>query len=353
MFNYTYQNHFKFGYAAEDQAVRWFDDRTDRHDRWTVKYGQQKEPIGSFRQECIRAAELIYENRQGLPIDVMFSGGSDSELVLRSFLELGVDFRVHIMRYDDYLNAHDWSYAYVICQNLNIKPVFHDLNLLDFWKSSEFYDYVEDSKCVTPQLISHMWLMNRLDGLGVMGSGECYTARMDIVGNRTKIFTQEDYSKHVPWVLYEREKIASWYRFPMARNLNIVPAFCQYTPGIILSFLTDSLSIDLHNNKIVGKMSNKSSKFSIYKKYWPELIDRKKWSGFEKVLDEDRVIRRELRKLFPYHEFEYWSEVNYLVDYMTGQEPVMPVNFSPPVTNPGMRNVKMDAIKKDLGDYLD
>lgn len=357
MFQYTYNNHFKFGYLQKSSDNKYVENfyanRNSEADDWIVKYGQCEKNVSDFRTECIRAAQKIYDNRQGLKIDVLFSGGSDSEIVLRSFLELGVDFNVHIMRFDDYLNAHDWSYAYVICQNLNIKPIFHDLNLLKFWRTEEFRNFTWLSKCVSPQLVPHMWLMNRVDGLAIMGSGECYTARVDIVENRSTNFDNTNYSKHVPWVLYEREKIASWYRFPMARNQPAVPGFFQYTPEIMYSFLVDETSLLLHSNQHIGKLSNKGSKFNIYKKYWPELVDRKKWSGFEKVLEHDRVLREEMRNSFGIYEYEYWSQVNYLIAYLSGIESTSPINSSPKHRNPGLKGVTMASIKQDLGTYLD
>lgn len=357
MFQYTYNNHFKFGYLQqnlENQFVKnLYGSRISESDSWIVEYGQCEKNVADFRTECINAAQKIYDNRQGLKIDVLFSGGSDSEIVLRSFLELGVDFNVHIMRYDDYLNAHDWCYAYTICQNLNIKPIFHDLNLLKFWETEKFRNFAVISKCVSPQLVSHMWLMDKIDGLAVMGSGECYTARMDILENRATNFNDANYSRHVPWVLYEREKIACWYRFPMARSQPAIPGFFQYTPEIMYSFLIDETCQLLHNNKLIGKLSNKGSKFNIYKKYWPELIDRKKWSGFEKVLDQDVVLRKKMREEQGMYEYEYWSEVNYLLEYFRGLESTPPVNFSPPRRNPGMKGVTMKSIIKDMGNYLD
>lgn len=357
MYQYTYENHFKFGYLQQNDQGQWvknfYHDRQSPEDQWIVEYGKCTNGVKDFRSECIAAAEKIYNNRNGAKLDILFSGGSDSEIVLRSFLELGVDFNVHIMRYDDYLNAHDWSYAYVICQNLNIKPIFHDLNLLKFWQSDEFAKRAKLSKSVSPQLVPHMWLMDQVDGLPVMGSGECYTARHDILEMRKVDITEKNYNVHIPWVLYEREKIACWYRYPMSKGRDVVPAFFQYTPEIMVSFLADSTSVDLHNNRFIGKLSNKSSKFDIYKKYWPELIDRKKWSGFERVVEEDAVVRRKLRAAFGDYEYEYWSEVTSLLRYMMGEDDTFPINFSPPIKNPGMIGVTAKAIKRDLGNYLD
>lgn len=333
MFNYTNNNHFKFGYNKE-----WFRERKDDNDRWTVQYGQCERKAADFRTECIRAAELIWENRGGLPIDIFFSGGSDSEIVLRSFLELKVPFNVHIMRYDQYLNAHDWCYAYVTCQQLDLQPIFHDLDIEDFWSSGRCLEYAETSKCVSPQLLTHMWLMDRVDGIPVMGSADPYTARTDIADKRDFNFTKETYDNGTPWAFFEREKIAAWYRYPMKKGRAAVPGFLQYTPEMVYAFLDDDLSRRLHQNQMIGKLSNKSSKFKIYQKYWPELVDRKKWSGFELVLDLDKSMRDYLRKTYANYEREYWFEVNELMRYFNREIDYTPPNLSPDINNPSFKN---------------
>lgn len=331
MFQYTLNNHFKFGY---DQ--KWFVDRQNESDKWTVEYGACTSPVKKFREECISAASKIWDQRNGMPIDILFSGGSDSEIVLRSFLELGVRFNVHVMRFDNYVNAQDWCYAYVVCQNLGIKPIFHDIDIVKFWESGKCLKYAEISKSVSPQMLPHMWLLDQVDGIAIMGSGEPYTARLDIADMRYKKLIEENYSK-VPWVLYEREKIAAWYRYPMKTNRPAVPGFFQYTPEIMISFFQDDISQELHANKRVGKLSNKSSKFDIYKKYWPELIDREKYSGFEAIHDMDSLLRRYLRSIYGMYEFEYWSDVDQLTKFMIGERNEMPPNLSTFVTNPGLR----------------
>ena len=331
MFQYTLNNHFKFGYNHS-----WFTDRLTEQDSWTVQYGQCESVIKNFREECIRAAALIWDQRNSLPVDILFSGGSDSEIVLRSFLELGVPVNVHIMRFDNYVNAQDWCYAYVACQNLGIKPIFHDLDIVKFWESGRCLKYADISKCVSPQMLAHMWLMDQVDGIPIMGSGEPYTARVDVANMRSKRLTQDNYTD-VPWVFYEREKIAAWYRYPMKKSRLAVPGFFQYTPEIMASFLDDSISRDLHANHKIGKLSNKSSKFDIYKKYWPELIDREKYSGFELVYDMDALLRSHLRKVHGMYEYEYWSNVDLLNQYLIGESSIMPENLAPAVVNPSLR----------------
>ena len=65
MFEYTLNNHFKFGYDNE-----WFVDRPNKNSKWSVQYGQCNRPVKNWREECKLAASIIYDKRQGLPIDI-------------------------------------------------------------------------------------------------------------------------------------------------------------------------------------------------------------------------------------------------------------------------------------------
>ena len=80
----TYKNHFKFGYNSD-----WYNLRQSEEDIWHIKYGRcERDPL-DFRSECVNAAKLIRESTN-LPIYVCFSGGVDSEIVVRSFMEANI-----------------------------------------------------------------------------------------------------------------------------------------------------------------------------------------------------------------------------------------------------------------------
>lgn len=332
MFEYTLNNHFKFGYNKN-----WFVDRVSQDDNWSVQYGQCERPIKDWREECKLAASIIYDKRQGLPIDLLFSGGLDSEIMLRSFYEIKVPFNVHFVDYETY-NRYDKRWAEKVCESLNLKLNIHTLDIKSFWLSNDCLKIADISKCVSPQLLTQQWLMSKVDGIPVLGSGECYTARTDVAiqkklresGKNTADLGYPD----TDWVLVEREKIASWYRYPMKLNRPAVPGFFQYTPEMMLTFLEDSFSKELHSNLKKGKLSNSTSKFNICVKYWPEIKKRIKRSGFEDLRDEDYTLRKKLNNNYEMYHYEYWSEVKNLVKYFKKELIEMPVNISPKMIDP-------------------
>lgn len=283
----TESNHFKFGY---DQST--FSFRTSPTQEWFVEYGAcQHEPL-DFRNECIRTAQKIRQSTKD-PIHIMFSGGVDSEVVLRSFVAAKIDVTAAILRFKNDLNIHDISWAVITCENLNIPYRFYDLDILDFWKNRAL-EYAEPTYCVTPQLISTMWLVDQIEGYPVMGSAECLFVKEVPTDYRPGISPYEKSE----WSLWEKEKIAAWYRHFIVRAREGCPGFYQYTPEIMLSYINDPIVQDLINDRIVGKLSTESSKLRIYQQHF-DLISRPKYTGFEKLQSEDAFYRDQLKKTFP------------------------------------------------------
>lgn len=287
----SHQNHFKFGTCVGTQGGVPFSFREQESDRWFVEYGRSEFTPLSFRDECLRTARRIRENTN-LPIDVLFSGGVDSEVALRSFLDAGIDVRVWSVRFKDGLNAHDTIWVSHVCESLGVKPRFVDLDILKFWENDGMA-YAERTQCVSPQLLSTMWLADQTDGFCVLGSGENF-----IVKRVPKTYVTEvsPYLRSV-WHLFEKEKIAGWYRHFLVQGRDAAPGFFQYTPEIMLSWFLDDLGCDLWNDRAFRKLSSASSKLNFYRRHFP-VLERPKYTGFENVVERDRAFRMELRKRF-------------------------------------------------------
>ncbi|MBK8202131.1 MAG: hypothetical protein IPK68_07390 [Bdellovibrionales bacterium] len=108
----THNSHFKFGYNNKPEAFR-----TNPEQNWWVKYGRSRRRPLSFRDECMETARTIRAKVTG-DIWILFSGGVDSETVLRSFLEAGISVKIAVARYKDQINLHDISWAVLTCNEL-------------------------------------------------------------------------------------------------------------------------------------------------------------------------------------------------------------------------------------------
>lgn len=119
--------------------------------------------------------------------------------------------------------------------------------------------------------------------------------------------------------MHERERIAAWYRHPMNQDRPAVPGYFQYTPEVMLSFLLDSTTQELANCEHWGKLSNVSTKKKVYEKHFPDLIQRSKTTGFELIMEQDHIIRKELDRLWGDYNAEVVYEYTELVDHLKGE----------------------------------
>lgn len=269
----TYKNHFKFGYNGE-----WFSFRKAPSDKWTVKYGRAEREAGTLKEECIHAAKLIQQ--EGIPITILLSGGCDSEFAVRCFKEADVPISCATVAFKQNLNRHDIEYAIDICRQLNIKHKILELNIFDFWLG-DLWVYATKTYCVSPQLPVIMWLSDQIEGYIIIGSGECYLT-----------------NKMGEWEMFEREKVAAWYRHFLLTDKPGAPGFFQYTPELILSFLRDPVVQDLVQNKL-GFEESLPIKSRVYEKFY-EIRKREKYTGFEKIISVDDLQRKKLLRLFPH-----------------------------------------------------
>jgi hypothetical protein len=285
----THRNHFRFGYADQ----HWFEPRRHPDQVWHVRYGECEGEPGTFLEECVRAARLIRDSTD-LPIHVMLSGGYDSEAALRSFVAAGIPVRAATMRFRGRVNMPDVIGAAALANALGVPIDTYDLDLAKFW-DAEVFEYCRRSGCVSPQLACHMWLMDRIQGYPVLASGECYLVKRLPEGYQSGV---SEYPRS-QWDMLEREKIASWYRHLIARGRAGCAGFFQYTPGQMLSWLSEPRVRELVDDQHAGKLSTMSSKHHVYSRHFPGMRERGKLTGFESVMELDRAVRAELRELHP------------------------------------------------------
>lgn len=290
----TADNHFEFGFSNSRGGTSRevpFSFRTEESDQWFVRYGRCSRLPLSFRKECLATARLIRESTR-LPIDLFFSGGVDSEVALRSFVEAGISVRVFSLRFAGGLNAHDLEWVDRTCRKLDVAPTYIDLDILKFWEKNAFA-YAERTQCVSPQLLSTMWLADQTDGFCVLGSGENFVVKRV---PENYVSGESAYLRSV-WDLFEKEKIAAWYRHFIVEGRDAAPGFFQYTPELMLSWFLDEMGCDLWNDRRIGKRNSVSSKLEMYQRHF-DIEERPKYTGFEQIQAEDAVARTELRKRY-------------------------------------------------------
>jgi hypothetical protein len=204
------------------------------------------------------------------PFDVLLSGGIDSEVVVRTFKELGITHNTFIFRYEDNLNIRDINSSIQICEALNIPYKIIDFNLSKFYKNDAISIF---EKTLVPNVasLSRIKWLEYLDNIPVFGEGEPYWKR-NLGG---------DYSVKSSWSFHltEREMFISLNSHYI--NRPIIGEWYQYTPYIMMSFFQETLIKDLLEDKLIGKQSSLSSRLPLHRQFWPDIVEKSKLTGYE------------------------------------------------------------------------
>lgn len=282
----THRNHFKFGYNRH-----WFADRRTPDDSWYVAYGRCQRPIKDWRSECIATARQIRDDTD-LDLWLLFSGGIDSEVALQSFLFAGIRVTAAITCFRGDLNRQDVRHAVKFCETHQIAYRLLHLDIERFIESGEALEFADRAKCVSPQLLHTMWAMDQVDGYPILGSGECYLVKRS--AQRDGAMPGADANV---WEMFEKERIASWYRHLLVRGRPGCAGFFQYNPENMLAFLVDPMVMNLCNNRLPDETTTMKIKPLIYGSYFL-LEPRKKYHGFENILHLDDALRPELERRY-------------------------------------------------------
>lgn len=305
MFEYTFENHFQFGYLNGST----FSNRVSPGDTFVASYGKCRTQISSWR-EANRQACIDIAQKSSSQIYILFSGGTDSEICIRSFIEAEIPFKIATLRFTHGLNSHDLYYVEKLKQELNLPVSYFDLDILDFWESNDFYNLVDRIQCVSPILACHLWLADQLDGLPIIAQGEPHLKK-EIPSDYIP-----GHSPYLPskWNLLESERLCSLYKHFSLQGRPAIPGFFQFLPEQIYTYLTaNPLLQDLVQNKVIGKLGTRSSKNLMAQQFYPELTPRQKFTGYEKIEEQHDKKRSELASRFPDSDQVFSFEYNELV----------------------------------------
>jgi hypothetical protein len=252
--------------------------------------------IDTFHNESVRAAKIIYEQRQS-PITLLFSGGLDGEYMIRVFQTAKIPFKVAIISYGKY-NQHDTKYAYDFCNNYNITPITVDIDIKHFIESGKIADIATTAKCCAYQMPSIMHGLTKLDGTLIMANGEPYIKKYD-----------------TEWRWQETERVNSYMHWFKQQSLDGTPDFLRYTPEMTLSFITDPVISSIVNNPYTGKLSSRTSKHTLYSINYT-FAPRPKYTGWEEIEKTSLMnneVFNEIEQLKDKYNGQYEVEYNSLI----------------------------------------
>jgi hypothetical protein len=202
-------------------------------------------------------------NRQTKYVEVLYSGGLDSELVLLSCIRNNIPviaLTLVIKVEGMIINTHDLYYAEKFCRENNITHKLIELNADRFFENGDYFSYLSPYYIIEPHIATHMWLLEQCSHFPIIG-GDWPWPHTHIENKVLSPFKIE---------------FASYERFMLDKGINGI--------GNMISYSLDSSVklIQIHLDKHIRHESISSFKSRMYQTMYPELETRLKSHGWEK-----------------------------------------------------------------------
>jgi len=206
------------------------------------------------------------------PLNILLSGGVDSEVVVRINKDLGIKQKIYTFQFEDNHNIRDVESAKNICKNLNIPIKVIKFNLKRFFEN-EAEAYYKRTFSPRVELLPRFKWHEYLNSPLIFGDGEPYLRRS----------LGLDYSQKSDWLMtfFEYEFSHLIYTYNLERN--VLCPWYHFTPEIHGNFLKLDIVKKIVNDEMVGKQSTISSKVNINRTIWPDIVSKPKLVGYEGI----------------------------------------------------------------------
>jgi hypothetical protein len=268
MTSYTYQNHLK--YTIGDREYGW---RESPIEKYVVTLGaidQDQYRISSFESEMYRTADLV-QKELGKDLVLFLSGGTDSELVLRSFIHNGFKPRCAMVRLENNYNAGEVKEAELIAKELDVKLEIIDFNVQDFYYSGEAKEFGES---VQGSQITYLMIFKHILKLGMPA----------VMGGEAGLTRQVNKNDSYWYYAFRENEDGSAMRFSKKYNIPLVNEWFSYTPEMLLYYLECDGVQKLVSERFNYKLTAASSKNKILETLFTDFRKKAKKHGFEKLI---------------------------------------------------------------------
>ena len=281
--NFTHNNHLT--YTIGD---RLFGHRETPYEKYKVNVGQIDHAYyktSNWLQEQYRTADIIYKEF-GKDLVVLFSGGTDSEIVLRAFKHIGITPRAVFIRFTKDYNILDFEIAKSITDELGIELEFIDFDVKEFYRSGEAAEFAAGLQCRQIAYLTVYYNILKMQAPAVMGGEMLLKRHVDQLGSK--------------WYYCIREnEDGSAMRFSTKYNMPLVNEWFSYTPEMMAYYLDHPKIQQLINTRFNYKLASVSSKNAILKSLMPEIVDKVKTHGYEQLMGFNGETYRKLYLTHP------------------------------------------------------
>jgi len=187
-------------YSGQDNYLKntfITDDETNKH-TYEIEILEEGIPIQENRSIYEVYNDLLAV-RQTKTVQVLFSGGLDSELTLHACLKNKIPVEAVTLRLKGYgitLNTHDLYHSGEYCRRHSVKQIIIDLDAVSFFENGLHRPYLDKYKIFTAHIATHFWLFEQCTGFPVIGGEYTWpwsgTGSTAIISPTRHLFTQYD-----------------------------------------------------------------------------------------------------------------------------------------------------------------
>jgi hypothetical protein len=245
--------------------------RSDVTEQFNTTFNAMSLKVNSFKDALLVNAKSTADYSAGKRLGILFSGGSESELLVRLYQEIGKDFIAYIFRYENDINLYDVSYAVTIAESLNIPYKIIDFNLKQFYLN-DAEQISELAQVDRPRALPQLKFLDYIDEVAIAGASDPTWYR-----------PSDDYSKKVNWRMCDFEHDIGWSKYVKETNRPAIMEWFKWTPEMVVGFTKSNWFHDLTNDHYHGMLGIYSTKLIGYREAYPDMISRIKKTGFETV----------------------------------------------------------------------
>lgn len=248
-----------------------------------VRFKPCARKAGVFREELFLAAKTLHGASGGRPIVVGFSGGFDSELVCRAFLEQGIPFRALTLSHKDGANHHDTDWARAWCVKHNVAQEIHTVDME--WLLGEYLSARMGEGLAVPCPFRYFQcyildVIAGMGGFGILGGGE----QLYNLGAGGEAGLEFD----------------TGFFAALERHQNHCPYFFMSSSELVASYMKNPIvAATLKFPSVFGHPDNAFLlKRLVYQMEFPDLAGRKKFTGWENIPLPTMLAQRKLKEHF-------------------------------------------------------
>lgn len=267
MINFTQNNHLSYSIGG-----RKFGQRQTEIEKYQIALGKVDVDLykkTSWRQELRNTADSVLREL-GKDLVVFLSGGTDSEIVVRNFLEIGFKPKCAIIRFNDGYNDYDVHEGEEIAKELDLDLTYLDFDVKDFYYSGKADEIAAEIQCCQITYLTVYENIRKLSAPAIMG-GELFLSKK--VARNNKFW----------YYVFRENEDASAMRFSQHYGIPLINEWFSYSPEMILHFLDHPTIKSLISDSIPYKLSSVSSKNRILRSLFPEIRTKIKTHGFERL----------------------------------------------------------------------